>query len=128
MQRLVSLWQDLRVAVRHLAKTPGATALSVLSIALGIGLTTGIFSVVDAHYLRPLPIERPREVLYVSSHADDGQEFSYGWPDYLDMAEAGKDLVTLVAYQRRAWQLAGEDENLLVLTNPVTPNYFSMLG
>src|ERR1035437_2796871 len=111
MQRLVSLWQDLRVAVRHLAKTPGATALSVLSIALGIGLTTGIFSVVDAHYLRPLPIERPREVLYVSSHA-----------------EAGKDLVTLVAYQRRASQLAGEDENLLVLTNPVTPNYFSMLG
>ena len=128
MQRLVSLWQDLRVALRHLAKTPGATALSVLSIALGIGLTTGIFSVVDAHYLRPLPIERPREVLYVSSHADDGQEFSYGWPDYLDMAEAGKDLVTLVAYQRRASQLAGEDENLLVLTNPVTPNYFSMLG
>jgi predicted permease len=119
---------DLRAAFRHLAKTPGATALSVLSIALGIGLTTGIFSVADAMLLRPLAVERPSELLSVGSVADDGHLFLYGWPDYQDMTNAAGNLVTLVAYQRRGSMLAGPDESLMVLTHSVTPNYFSVLG
>ncbi len=129
MQLFESLWHDLRVAFRHLAKSPGATALSVLSIALGIGLTTSIFSVADAMLLRPLAVERPRELLQVNSVADDGQFFSYyGWPDYQDMTNAAGNLVTLVAYTRRSAMLAGPDESLMVLTHSVTPNYFSVLG
>jgi predicted permease len=129
MQLFESLWHDLRVAFRHLAKSPGATALSVLSIALGIGLTTSIFSVADAMLLRPLAVERPRELLQVNSVADDGQFFSYyGWPDYQDMTNAAGNLVTLVAYTRRSAMLASPDESLMVLTHSVTPNYFSVLG
>jgi predicted permease len=128
MQSFESLWQDLRVALRHLAKSPGATALSVLSIALGIGLTTGIFSVADAMLLRPIAVERPSELLQVSSIADDGQGFQYGWLDYLDMAKAGQDLMTLVAYQRRGAMLAGPEESEMAITHAVTPNYFSVLG
>jgi predicted permease len=125
----MSVWLDLRVAVRHLAKSLGATALAVLSIALGIGLTAGVFSVADAMLLRPLAIERPSEVYDVESHADDGQILSgYGWPDYLDMADAGRDVVTLVACQRRGSILTGDDGNLTVSTHSVTPNYFSVLG
>ncbi|HTS29473.1 MAG TPA: ADOP family duplicated permease [Bryobacteraceae bacterium] len=120
---------DLRVAFRILAKNPGATALSILSITLGIGLTAGMFSVVDAMFLRPLPISRPGEIYEVASRADDGQDLSYyGWPDYLDMAASGEGLVTLVAYQRRSSQLAGPDGDLSVLTHPVTSNYFQVLG
>jgi predicted permease len=122
------LWHDLRMAFRHLAKSPGATALSVLSIALGIGLTTGLFSVADALLLRPIPVERPRELLQVNSRADDGHFFQYGWLDYQDMTKAAADLVTLVAYQRRGAMLAGPDESQMVLTHAVTPNYFSVLG
>jgi len=125
----VSLWQDFRVAFRLLAKSPGTTALSVLSMALGIGLTAGIFSVVDAALLRPIAVDRPAELLQAISHADDGQPFdSYGWLDYQDMVRAGDGLVTLVAFQRRGTMLGGGEENLFPLTSPVTPNYFSVLG
>jgi len=129
MHSLESFRQDLRVAIRLLAKSPGATALSVLSITLGIGLTAGMFSVVDAMFLRPMPVDRPGELYRVASIADDGQDLSYyGWLDYLDMTKAGQGLVTLVAYQRRGSQLAGPDEDLQVLTHAVTPNYFAVLG
>ncbi|MGA3015586.1 MAG: ADOP family duplicated permease [Bryobacteraceae bacterium] len=129
MEPLASLWQDLRVAMRLLAKSPGATALSVLSMALGIGLTAGIFSVVDAALLRPIAVERPAELVNVISRADDGQLFdSYGWPDYQDMAQAGDGLMSLVAFQRRATMLGGAEENSFPLTSPVTPNYFVVLG
>ena len=117
------------MAFRLLAKSPGATALSVLSMALGIGLTAGIVSVVDAALLRPIAVDRPAELLQVISHADDGQVFdSYGWLDYQDMVRAGDGLATLVAFQRRGSLLGGAEENLHVLTSPVTPNYFSVLG
>jgi len=117
------------VAFRLLAKSPGTTALSVLSMALGIGLTAGIFSVVDAALLRPIAVDRPAELLQAISHADDGQPFdSYGWLDYQDMVRAGDGLVTLVAFQRRGTMLGGGEENLFPLTSPVTPNYFSVLG
>lgn len=129
MRTLESWWKDLRLALRFLVKSPGATALSILSITLGIGLTAGMFSVVDAMFLRPLPIDRPGEIYLVASRADDGQDLSYyGWPDYQDMMKSGEGLVTLVAYQRRGSQLRGPDGDLSVLTNPVTPNYFSVLG
>ena len=119
---------DLRAALRQFAKSPGVTALSVLSILLGIGLTTGVFSVADAMLLRPIAVERPHELWAVSSRADDGHEIDYGWPDFLDMSSAGKDLVSVVAFQRRGAMLGGTDENLEVLTHPVTSNYFSVLG
>jgi predicted permease len=98
-------------------------------MALGIGLTAGIFSVVDAMLLRPVAVERPAELLQVISHADDGQVFdSYGWLDYQDMVRAGDGLATLVAFQRRGSMLGGAEANLMVITSPVTPNYFSVLG
>jgi predicted permease len=98
-------------------------------MALGIGLTAGIFSVVDAVLLRPIAVDRPADLFGVTSLADDGQFFdSYGWPDYQDMARAGDDLATLVAFQQRGTMLGVAEENVFVLTSPVTPNYFPVLG
>jgi hypothetical protein len=116
-----SFGQDFRTALRVLAKNPGATALSILSIGLGIGLPTGTFSITDAMLLRPFPLERPGEVLYATSRGDHGRDLPYD----ADMLQAGKGLA---AYQRRGTTLGvGEDtENLL--TQAVTPNYFSLLG
>ena len=123
-----SIWSDLRIALRVLRKSPGATALSVISIALGIGLTTGMFSVGDAMLLRPLAVSHPEELRAVASIGDDGNQFLYGWPDYLDVAEAGKGQAEFAAYQRRGLMLASGDESESVLASPVTPNYFSLLG
>src|ERR1041385_7896533 len=120
--------QEVQLALRLLWKSRGTTALSVLSIALGVGLTTGIFSIEDAMVLRPLAIQNPAGLQYVSSRADDGRWILYGWPDYEDMVQAGSDLGEFAAYQRRGLRLMRQEEMELVLASPVTPNYFSLLG
>jgi predicted permease len=128
MAPLNSIWQDLRISIRILRKSPGATALSVLSIALGVGLTAGMFSVGDAMLLRPMPFHQPGQLFAVTSLGDDGNTFLYGWLDYLDMTAAGSDVGELAAYQRRGLVLTAGDETENLLASPVTPNYFSLLG
>lgn len=123
-----SVRQDLRVAIRILAKSPGATALSVISLALGIGLTAGMFSVGDAIFLRPMPFREPGKLLKTSSLGDDGSVFLYGWPDYLDMASTGRILAEFAAYQHRGGMLGAGEEPERVSADSVTSNYFSLLG
>ena len=93
---------DFRTALRSLTKNPGVTLLSVVSMGLGIGLTTGTFSIADARLLRPFPIARPSELYEVTSRSDDGRLVGYGWPDYEDMVAAGAAEVELAGYSRRA--------------------------
>jgi putative ABC transport system permease protein len=128
MRRFGSLWQELRLSVRVLAKNPAATTLSLVSIAVGIGITTALFSFVDATYLRSMPFERPGDVLKLESRGDDGRSFLYNWPDYQDMVRAAQGVADLSAYQRRAVMLAGDEGSQLVLAYPVTSNHFSFLG
>lgn len=87
-----------------------------------------MFSVGDAMLLRPMPFHRPSELLKASSRGDDGRPFLYGFPDYVDMASAGRDLVELAAYQQRGALLAAGDETEHVQVDSATPNYFSLLG
>jgi putative ABC transport system permease protein len=68
---VTNLWQDLRYAVRVLAKSPGFAAVAVLTLALGIGATTAIFSVIDALMLRSLPVRHPEQLVSLSGIAPD---------------------------------------------------------
>jgi predicted permease len=120
--------RDLRLALRLLAKNPGATALAVLSIALGIGLTTGLFAVADAVLLRPIAIERPQDLWTVSSRGDDGRLMQYGWPDYLDMAKALEGRAQLVATQRRGVMVGQDEASELAMIQPASPNFFRVAG
>ena len=120
--------RDLRLALRLLARNPGATALAVLSIALGIGLTTGLFAVGDAALLRPLPVERPQELWSVNSRGDDGNWMMYGWADYLDMAKALEGRAQLVATQRRGVQVGAGEESEMAIIQPASANYFQVVG
>ncbi|MGA2116315.1 MAG: ABC transporter permease [Bryobacteraceae bacterium] len=120
--------RDLRMALRLLAKNPGATALAVLSIALGIGLTTGLFAVGDAAVLRPLPVEKPGQLWSADSRGDDGNRMIYGWPDYLDMAKALEGEAQLVASQRRGVQVGEDEASQMAIIQPASPNYFQVLG
>src|SRR6266481_3449296 len=66
-----SVWQDVRYAVRTLAKSPGFTATALLSLTLGIGLNTAIFSAINAVLMRPLPYKDPERIVTVSMYYDN---------------------------------------------------------
>ncbi len=125
----MSVVSELKGAVRTALKYRLTTSLAIVSIALGIGMTTGVFTLADGLLLRPLPIERPDGLFEVTSIGEDGGPFTYGWTDYEDMLSAESGVSALVAYQRRGGMLANpEGGSDLVLVSPVSANYFPVLG
>src|SRR5207237_3607368 len=90
------LIQDLRFGLRVLRKSPSFTAVAVLTLALGIGANTTIFSVVNALVLRPLPVERPKELAFLENvHYGAGQSF----PNYKDLRERNQTFAGLIGYR-----------------------------
>lgn len=103
-----TLFQDLRYGVRMLLKSPGFTAVAVLTIALGIGATTAIFSVVNAILLRPLPYKEPdRLVKLWEVHKSNGSRITVSIPNFLDWKNENQSFVEMAAFGWKELTLTG---------------------
>lgn len=125
------LVQELRYAARRIGRTPGFAALVVLTLALGIGATTGIFSVVNGVLLRPLPYEEP-ERLAILYGSETGQRSGSSWasyPDFVDFEAQASTLAGLAAWSSTGATMTGTDgEPVRLSVVPVTHDLFPMLG
>jgi predicted permease len=121
---LGTLGQDVRYAIRHLAKAPGFTIAASLSLALGIGANTAIFSMIDAMLIRRLPVERSEEVVHMSSPGS--VVFSY--PALDDVRRAQTSFTGLAGFAPITVSVNDADATDLVTGYIVTGNYFDVLG
>src|ERR1700736_5015405 len=122
--------QDLRFAFRMLRKQPGVSAIAVLTLALGIGANTAIFSVVNAVLLRPLPYPNADRIMVLNESSGPGQDFSVALPDYFDWRADTKVFEHLAATHRESRNLSGISgrEAERVSCASVTRNFFHVIG
>jgi predicted permease len=122
------LRQDLRQAARLLVKHPGFTAVAVMSLALGIGANTAIFSLVNALLLRPMPVPRPQEIVSVFTSDFSGPAYgASSYPDYLDFRRVDA-LSGLAAWAPTPVALAQGGASQRMFAEAVTASYFDVLG
>src|SRR5262250_2685652 len=127
---LEQLLEDARYALRSLRKSPGFTAVAILTIALSIGATTAIFSVVDATILRPLPYPHAERIVTLTGTKSEEGLTNPGIP-YLDFEELRAQnhvFDFLAANNAHQLTLTGRGEPSVVTSWDVTPDYMNVLG
>src|SRR5580658_9737479 len=121
------LFADLRFAARLLRKSPGFTIVAVLTLALGIGVNTAVFSVLNGWLLRPLPVRAPEQIFVLAfSQQHEGSNFSY--PDLVDFRDQSDAFSDLFAYGLSVAGLSVRGRAAEFAYSSVTGNYFSALG
>ena len=122
------LFNDLRYALRQLLKTPGLALLAILTLALGIGANTAIFTVIESVLLRPLPYAHPDRLLYIGPASDKPGFGSTSWLNYRDIRAQSQLLRDAAGYSEDIGVLESPDGSQSVVAPRVTTNLFSMLG
>jgi putative ABC transport system permease protein len=125
---LADLGQDLRYAARSFAKQPGFAATAVLILALGIGATTAIFSVVNGILFRPLPYPSAERLMEVRTVFEGGGLGWFSYPDFEDLQEQNRTFAGLAAYTNRRASAATADEGFRVVWTQVSPGFLSVVG
>jgi hypothetical protein len=122
------MFQDLRYGVRMLLKHKGFTAVAVLSLALGMGANTAIFSLINSALLRPLPIEKPEQLVALNNTAENRMFPSFSYPNYKDFRDRNEVFSGLIGYRYAPLSLSHDGVNERVWSYLVTGNYFEVLG
>ncbi|MBO0862938.1 MAG: ABC transporter permease, partial [Chloracidobacterium sp.] len=124
-----TLWQDLRYGARMLWRNPGFTLVAILTLALGIGANTAIFSFINSLFLRPLAIANPEQVMRLYAEDSRGRRFDvFSYPNYADLRDRNQTLQALAAHSYTAASVgfgAGAEDTP---GEVVTGNYFNLLG
>src|SRR6202453_3860754 len=125
-----TFWQDIKYGIRMLAKSPGFTAIAILTLALGIGANTAIFSVVNAELLRPLPFRDSSRLVSVASsnsrtHSTAG---ALSYPDFLDLRAQNQVFEQMAAYIDGNFTPPGVDPPTHLVGSSVSASLFDVLG
>src|SRR6266498_3287120 len=123
-----TLLQDIRNSLRMLTKNPGFVAAAVVSLAIGIGPNTMIFSLINGLLLRPLPVDNPDQLVRVFGKDENSPYNSISYPDYIDYRDRQQVFTGLAACQRVMVSLNIDGQAEAVSAAVVSANFFSVLG
>ncbi len=125
---MTSFGQDVRYGLRVLWKNPGFTAVAVLTLALGIGANSALFSVVNGVLLNPLPFPNPSELVAVYSRTGTFQESSISYPNFLDWQKDNHSFTYLSAFRSDDFNMTGVGEPLRLHAHMISAEFFPALG
>src|SRR6201984_3588545 len=126
---MTSFWQDIRYSLRMIAKTPGYAAIAVLTLALGIGANTTIFSWINSTLLNPVPgLARPSEVVSLTLSKPEDNPFPFTYPDLEAMRDGQQSFTGIAACGFAQMTLKGESKSQRVFGMVASANYFDVLG
>lgn len=125
---MFKFWQDVRYGARTLAKNPGVTLVAVLTLALGIGANTAIFSGVSAFIFRPLPVPEPEQLTRPSEVTEDrGVSDELSYPDYVEYRNQNSVFTGMAAEDMVQVAIGTQDQNDVIWGQVVSGNYFDVL-
>ena len=123
---------NLKFAIRVLLKSPAFTIIAILTLALGIGANSAIFSVIDAVLLRPLPFKNPDEIVMIwGRYANDQgpvRSNVHSYPDFVDLRDQNQSIVAMAAYTRTAGAMTHAEDAKYLEGVAITPEIFDVLG
>jgi predicted permease len=116
--------QDIRLSLRRLSQTPGFTVVTVATLALAVGANTTTFSALNQFLLRPLPVERPNELVFLNT----GNGISQSYPNFIDFSQSNRTLSGLIAYRIQPVGISHAGKNSHIWGYEASGNYFEVLG
>jgi len=119
--------QDLRYGLRMLLKRPAFTLVAVITLALGIGANTAIFSVVNAVLLNPLPYPESERLVFLNERTQQSEKVSVAWPNFLDLRDQNRVFDNVGVYNRDSYNLTGDGEPERLFTGQVSAHLFTAL-
>ena len=125
---LETFWQDVRYGARMLRKSPGFAAIAVLTMALGIGANTALFTVVNAVLINPLPYRQPGRLVAVYMSNSNSRKFAISYPNFLDWERENRVFSAMAAFRFDVYDLTGRGEPELVRVEMVSANFLPLLG
>lgn len=123
-----TLWQDVRYALRTLAKNFGFTVVAIVTLALGIGANTALFSIVNGVLLNPLPYAHAEQLVAMYAKTVEFKTSSITYPNFLDWQRDNHSFTALAAFRSDTFNLTGEGEAEHLRGNMVTATFFPVLG
>src|SRR4030095_15076797 len=123
-----TLLQDIRYGIRMLLKAPAFVVVAVLTLALGIGANTALFSIVSGVLLNPMPFEQSERLIAAYTRSAEFTRSSISYPNFLDWVRNNRTFSDLAAFRQDSFELTGMGETERLKVEMVSANFFSLLG